>query len=113
MKKYSKALKEKLFGNFTISAVGWALEAISGVLHENFDGVTFRVLNGLEQILVHKFELKTQLFDINFHSDRSTFQLQHDAIKWIKSHGLFHELIENEKYSLKESLPHENLYEIR
>lgn len=109
--KYLKALKENNLERFTIKAIGWALPEISGLLKEGFGRVSFKVLNGLEQLL--HLDFNRQLFAIDFHTNRTTFQIQHNALKWFQSHKLFGKLIQNKKYSINEGLFHENLYEIR
>lgn len=39
-----------------------------------------------------------QEYDITFHTNRLAFQLQHEALKWMKDHGLFEIMIKNPEY---------------
>lgn len=98
MRKYLTALKEKSIDHFTIKAIGWELSTIRGILKKSIGGICFKVLNGLEQTSC--LDLDDQLFDISFHSNSTTFQLQHNALKWIQTHNLFEKIIQNDIYSL-------------
>lgn len=43
-----------------------------------------------------------KLYDITFHINRTPFQLQHNALAWVKQHKLFPALINDEKYGRNE-----------
>lgn len=44
-----------------------------------------------------------RLFDITFVMNRVTFQLQHNALKWIVKHSLFQILIDGPRFRVEES----------
>lgn len=100
LSKYEKAFHEKLLKNFTLKAVEWSFE-IHGVLKLSSEGIQFKVLNGLEQ--TNCLDLNEQLFNITFSYNGASFQVQQNALHWIKEHDLFEILIENEKYLINEA----------
>lgn len=44
---------------------------------------------------------KNRDFDINFTMNRSTYQLQHNCLQWIKNHSLFPLLINGPKFCIE------------
>lgn len=84
-----------------------------GLFQNNYGELTFRILNGLEQIPANKLDLERELFCIQFHCNRMTFEMQYSALEWIKKHNLFFKLFQNERFPLDDSPHNENFYEIR
>lgn len=56
------------------------------------------ILDGFEMLMSCFHE---EFFDVNFTINRSTFQLQHNAISWMKKHDLFSVLINNPLYDIE------------
>lgn len=60
---------------------------------------------------------KKKLFNINFYANRTTFQVQHNALKWMKNHKLFGILFKNERYlgplNHSNSISHHQKYNFR
>lgn len=58
--------------------------------------IKLKIDDGLNELM----ECHTSKFDIEFHTNRLTFQLQHEALKYVKEHGLFQLLINNPEYKI-------------
>lgn len=96
MKKYSKALEENIIHSFTVETIGWDIPGVHGILKKSDRGIKFQVLNGLEGL--QQVELERQLLNINFYSISTSFQVQHNALYWLKKHDLFTNLIANDQF---------------
>lgn len=71
--------------------------------------VYLRVTEGFDTFLIIFCD---RLFDINFHGNRRTFQMQHNTLKWMKMHHLFEILIKNPLFNeeaCSSNHPHHNL----
>lgn len=98
MNKYSKAYAENLLKRFSIEAVNWVfrfdgeLKILNGAIH-------FKVLNGFDKIFA--LDLNAETFNIEFNSNLTSFNIQHNALKWMEEQNLFEELIGNDQYEAK------------
>lgn len=109
MYKYAKALQEKTMEMFTLRAIQWDYRLL-GNLKASKEGVVFKVINGLEKTTQH--DLSIQLFEIEFHTNAMSFQIQHNALKWMKCHRFVKKLKRNEQYfAIKKEI--QVAYEIR
>lgn len=82
---------------FTIYVTGWAdLYAFEGTLKLSNGNIQFRVLNGFERIIT--FDLRTQLFNVDFLSNSTSSDIQLNAVRWMKEHKLYDILIANREY---------------
>lgn len=56
-------------------------------------------LSGKNEMLQNlEKNFSTQVYDISFHSNRSTYQLQHNALQLMKNHKLFSKIIRHPLY---------------
>lgn len=94
-----KQLDISTIDSFTIhpihpNTVEWS-SIIDGQLKSDDRNVLFKINNGFDQLLKL---IDTCLFDINFTSNRITYQIQHKALKWVGEHELYNILIGNPLY---------------
>lgn len=84
--------------NFTISSSDeWKRTFTAfGDVKMSADGPFFKVKGGFEEMLGLSDEL---LYNINFHSNRTAYQLQHKAMDWFEKHNLFNILVGNEQFA--------------
>lgn len=52
-------------------------------------------------------------YDISFHMNRLTFQLQHNELRWMKTHELFPTLINNPRYKMRPEIDRSTVDEIQ
>lgn len=81
---------------FTITCDESTHTLIAGNIH-NLDQqyVHLKITNGLDDFT----NFRDGLFDIYFHGNRHSFQMQHTALEWVKEHKLFDVLINNQLYN--------------
>lgn len=99
MHKYAKALREKMVKDFTLRPHGWAFRldgTLFGVNIRSVESVVFQIKNGLEQL--DRINLDHTVFDLKFETNGVSFQLQHNALKWMELHELVPILIQNHQY---------------
>lgn len=103
MHKFSRALRDKMLKCFTLRPHGWAFRLygdLLGVRIKSIERVVFQITNGLEQL--DHIDIEHTLFDLTFETNAVSFQLQHNALKWMKEHGLVPILIQNPRYFTNE-----------
>lgn len=62
--------------------------------------IYIEITEGITELLSWNMN-EFQLFDIIFYKNRTTFQLQHNALNYVKQHRLFSILINNPKYAIE------------
>lgn len=97
--KYYRAWRKGTIDAFTAKKNGSQVETlISGKIFKiDTHYILFKVDDGFED-LVCWFSGEAQLFKVSFNINRIVYQLQHNALMWIKEHGLFSILIDNPRY---------------
>ena len=98
MRNYAKAFEKSILDKFTLEL---ALEAtedlnkkpISGQIKScNNENLILKITDGFERLSANKN------FKLEFNMNRSTFQMQHATLEWIRDHKLFDRLINNTQY---------------
>lgn len=75
---------------------------ISGEIQKcESDFIIVKISVGFEDLLFLNTN-KEQFFDINFCINRTVFQLQHNALRWLKEHKLYSILINNPRYEFND-----------
>lgn len=88
-----------LVDGLTITPAKSSEKAIFAGSIEECDDTFFylKIKNGFD-VLQYSYT-ESALFDINFHPNRLSFELQHHALKYIKEHDLFDLLINHSSYN--------------
>lgn len=105
--KLNDAIGENLLDNFTLRPAETSQSAdsnkkdtfISGQIKGCNKGYIFMKFTGENFGYISK-NCHKELYDIVFHVNRTPFQLQHNALEWMKKHNLFHCLINNPSYDM-------------
>lgn len=106
MPNFFKAIQDSILDGFTIKPitnVSTMNSLISGQIQgcdEHF--IYIRISEGFEDLLL-LINNESQLFDVNFFTNRTTYQLQHNSLNWLEKHGLFKNLIDNPQYAHNEN----------
>lgn len=94
----------KLLRHFTLSMKGsvCARVCVSGEIYSQLRTtyIDVRISGGNDVLQIIKENYSNAVFDISFHSNRSTFQLQHNALNWMEKHELFSLIIKNPLYDI-------------
>lgn len=95
--KYYRAWKNKTIETFTAKPNGTELDlVVSGQIQQvDTHYILLKVLEGAATLVAWSGG-----FNITFNINRKVYQLQHNALKWIKEHNLFSILIDNPQYEL-------------
>lgn len=117
MPDFNKAVQDTIIDGFTISQGGTQDPNImmSGRIEGSDDKFVYiSIAQGFEVLSgIHKNF--GQFFDINFHIDQTSFQLQLQALSFVVDHNLFEKLINNPSYAQEmndqDDLTHE--YQLR
>lgn len=103
-----KAVRDGIVKEFAIKPLSLAMETNGLILGKvekcNERSIYVKITEGINEVLPQQAR-KKQFYDLNFIINRTTFQLQHNALKWFKDHGLFTILIHNLLYSYNEERP--------
>lgn len=99
--KYYRAWRKGTIDAFIVKSSESEVDTvISGQIYQiDTYYILFKVLEGFEE-LVCLFGSEAHFFNITFNINRIVYQLQHNALKWIKEHNLFSILIDNPRYEL-------------
>lgn len=104
MPNFSKAIKDSTIKELTIKSIR-SEDVISSakIIRCDESFIYFKVEEGTNKIF-NSYVDKGQMFNINFFINRSTYQLQHEALNWMESHELFDILIKNSLYDHAEDI---------
>lgn len=98
MPNYSKAVEKSVLNAFEMKScqiINHPL--ISGVIKScDNTSLVLKISQGFESAL----EMIRGQCEIIFDMNRSNFQIQHTALKWLKDHSLYEPLIVNQRYLL-------------
>lgn len=94
------AKNDSLLNGLVVEPIGIeSSEVFAGQFCGCSDFIFIKIIDGFEDLL-SCCKKDEQLFNINFHINRITYQLQHNALKWVKKHELFPILINNPRYKI-------------
>lgn len=106
----AEAVEESILDSFTLKPVFSDEEKSSSRIRTNVS--IYGQIKGINKDFIYieindqyfadyvKENCRRRSFDIYFQLNIMTFQLQHNALKWMRLHNLFDQLINNPKYSL-------------
>lgn len=96
MHKYTKTLENSILGAFTMKSCSENhINFISGRIKGcDKNSLVLTIMEGFSDAL----EMIEDPFEIKFTINRSIFQMQHRALKWLNDHCLFAHLIQNPRF---------------
>lgn len=103
MPDFKKAIKNGIVDGFTMNPFHSATDnsSIRGNLsHCDNKFVYVKIVEGIDE-LSSKLMNNCHFYNLNFHINRLSFQLQHNALAYMKSHELFPILINNPRYFIE------------
>lgn len=105
MINYARAIEDSTLKGCTIKPTGSSDILCSGEIKRcNEHQIYIEIHEGFEY-LQSSYANEAQFFNVNFFINRSTFQLQHNAISWMQKHNLFSLLIKNPLYDREHQAP--------
>lgn len=101
LKNFQKAIHESLLDGLIIKPVGFENSTIHGRIEKcDQNHIYIKIVNGFEDIsTTHRNP--EQFYDVSFHINQTAYQLQLQALDYLKEHHLFDVIINNPSYQQK------------
>lgn len=111
MPNFAKGIQDSILKELIVKPTGSSNILASGEIHGCEGGFIYIEINeGYEDIL-SLTNMEGQLFNVTFCINRTTFQLQHNALSWLQKHGLFNALIKNPGFDHVDRVPSPSTFE--